>query len=284
MGDAAHVGSLEHVIFKEPFTVNPAVEMVDAPGNYAERRLANEPRIPAQMPVWKVQDTDSNSGGVVCRKYGFDDSPDAEALVAGLNFGKEYGAVGIGRHGSILQWGYSAAPTKMTDAGRKLFLNCIVYISRFDGKGPLIRRQAGHRDETLRLGALITRIRDRSFFENAFSAELMERFKGDPDSLVKYFVDGYELIYYDKTFTIDEELQALGVTSNRRLEILDALIAALSDKEKARTARRILERYTTERFKTPGEWQTWLAENRDRIYFSDVGGYKFRVMPEGFMD
>ena len=69
----------------------------------------------------------------------------------------------------------------------------------------------------------------------------MERFKGDPDSLVKYFVDGYELIYYDKTFTIDEELQALGVTSNRRLEILDAR-SPRPDKEKARTARRILER------------------------------------------
>jgi hypothetical protein len=284
MGDAAHAGSLEHAVFREPFKIEPAIETVDAPDNYADRRLANEPEIPAQMPVWKVQETGENSGGVVSRKFGFEDSPDAEVLVAGLNFGKEYGAVGIGRHGNVLQWGYSAPPAKMTAAGRRLFLNCVVYIRRFDGKGVLVRQESSHRDDTLRLGALITRIRDKSFFDSAFSAALMERFKGDPDGLVQYFLDGYELIYRGDTFVIDEELRALGLTSNRQVETLEALVGMLSDREKAPAARRLLERYTLERFETVDAWRAWLDESRGRIYFSDVGGYKFGVMPEGYLE
>lgn len=258
--------------------------MVDAPDNYADRRLANEPEIPAQIAVWKVQDTGKTSGGVVGRKYGFEDSPDAEVLVEGLNFGKEYGAVGIGRHGNVLQWGYSAAPSKMTEAGRRLFLNCVVHISRFEGKGILVRRESSHRDDALRLAALITKIRDRSFFDATFPPALMERFKGDPDGLVQYYLDGYEFIYKDKTFVVDEELQALGLPSNRRVETLEALVGMLSDKPKARAARVLLERYTIERFPTPEAWQAWLDASLGRIYFSDVGGYKFRVTPEGYMD
>ena len=70
---------------------------------------------------------------------------DAEAIVLGFNSGKEYGAVGIGRHGNFLHWGYWAPPSQMTEAGKKLFLNCIHYIHKFDGKVPLIRRSSSHR-------------------------------------------------------------------------------------------------------------------------------------------
>ena len=33
---------------------------------------------------------------------------------------------------------------------------------------------------------------------------------------------------------------------------------------------------------TPGEWQAWFEANRERIYFSDFGGFKFRVIPKGY--
>jgi len=112
----------------------------------------------------------------------------------------------------------------------------------------------------------------------------MERFNGDPDGLVQYFLDGYELIYRGDTFVIDEELQALGLTSNRQVETLEALVGMLSDTEKAPAARRLLERYTLERFETVDAWRAWLDESRGRIYFSDVGGYTFGVMPEGYLE
>ncbi len=42
----------------------------------------------------------------------------------------------ICRHGNFLQWGHAAAPSRMTPAGRNLFVNCIAYIHKFDGERP----------------------------------------------------------------------------------------------------------------------------------------------------
>jgi hypothetical protein len=55
----------------------------------------------------------------------------------------------------------------------------------------------------------------------------------------------------------------------------------LGDSQQAPAARKALGRYTRESFETPEEWQTWFTKNRDRIFFTDVGGYKFLVNPEG---
>ncbi len=284
MGDAAHVGSFEHEVFNKPFKVKVKVEEWDTPGNYKRRRLVNEPEIPDKIKVWKVQETGKSSGSVVARRYGFTDSPDAEIIAAGFNGGKEYGAVGIGRHGNFLQWGFSMAPSKMTEPGKRLFVNCIVYISRFDGKLPLVHRESSHRDNALRLAALITQIKNKSFFESTFAAELMTKYESDPDGLVKYYLDDYELIYKDRVFMIDSELKSLGIASNRKTETLETLIEYLSDKDKKATAGKLLGRYTEEKFQTPEQWKKWLDANRDRIYFSDVGGYKFRVVPQGYLD
>jgi len=34
-----------------------------------------------------------------------------------------------------------------------------------------------------------------------------------------------------------------------------------------------------ENFETGRQWRTWLNQNRRRLFFSDVGGYKFFVAP-----
>ena len=85
------------------------------------------------MKVWRVQKTATEPGGTT-RPYGavsrpFKGSADAEALVVGYNSGKMNGAVAVGRHGNFLQWGFSAPPSKMTDAGQNLFVNCLYYIA-----------------------------------------------------------------------------------------------------------------------------------------------------------
>ncbi len=284
MSDAAHVGSFGHEVFNKPFKVKVKVEEWDTPGSYKRRRLVNEPEVGDKVKVWRVQNSGKSYGSVVARRYGFTDSPDAEIIAAGFNSGKEYGAVGIGRHGNFLQWGFSAEPSKMTEPGKRLFVNCIVYISRFDGKLPLVHRESSHRDNALRLAALITQIKNKSFFESTFAAELMTKYESDPDGLVKYYLDDYELIYKDRVFMIDSELKSLGIASNRKTETLETLIEYLSDKDKEATAGKLLGRYTEEKFQTQEQWKKWLDANRGRIYFSDVGGYKFRVVPQGYLD
>jgi hypothetical protein len=285
MGDAAHGESLEHEVFQKPFKVEPEFEHQDTPSNYHRRHLGTD-KLPDKMKVWRVQNTGKTFGGVVARSCGFTDSPDTEILVLGFNRGKEYGAVGVGRHGNFLQWGYSAPPSKMTDAGKKFFLNCICYIPRFDGKAPLIRRSSSHRLNALRLAAIINRISGdkKEFFTRTFPPELWEKYGSDPDGLVQYYRENLEFVYRDKIFRIDSELKSLGIDSNRGLDTLERLIGLLEDDTHADTAQRLLARYTNQSFQNTDGWKRWFENNRDRIFFSDVGGYKFFVIPKGYLD
>jgi hypothetical protein len=288
MGDGAHVGPMTHVIFNQPYKVRPETEFIKPPSNYHRRHLPVEPNIPGKMEIWYIQRTDKGYGGVVSRAYGFEDSPDAEALVLGLNGGKEYGAVGIGRQGNFLQWGYSAPPSQMTDAGKKLFINCICYIAQFEGKSPLVQRQGSPRENALRLGAVADKIKSEDFFPNNFGAELSDDYKNDPNKIVQYYVDNFELIYrqfsdIESGFRVDKELKDLGIPSNRKISTLDRLIELLGDREKSEMARIVLKRYTDFAFETPDQWRQWLDRNRDRIFFSDFGGFKFLVVPEGYL-
>jgi hypothetical protein len=280
MGDAAQGEPIKHIVFEKPFKVEPKFELWNTPENY--RRYPGGDKLPEKFKVWRVQNTSKTYGGVVSRSYGYSDSPDAEVLTPGYNEGKECGAVGVGRHGNILQWGFSAPPSQMTDAGKNFFLNCVCYIHKFDGKAPLVRIVSPDRMDAIRIAALINKINDKSFFSGTFSPNLLKEYEGKPEGLVKYYNDDYELIYWDNVFRVDSDLKSLGIDSNRKISTLERLIALLGDGEKAGTAKSLLTRYTGQSFKTAPEWQAWLGKNRERIYFSDVGGYKFRVVPEGY--
>jgi hypothetical protein len=278
----AHGGSLEHEVFHKPFKVKPVYAERKTPGRY--RDYPGGADLPDKMKVWLVQKTGSRSGGVISRSWGFNDSPDAEALVTGYNSGKEYGAVGIGRQGNYLQWGFWAPPSKMTEPGKRLFINCIRYIRQFDGKAPLIRRQQSDRINPVRLAMALPRINDRGFFRNTFTPEQLDKHAKNADGLIRYYLDNYEFIYHDGTYRIDEELKMLGISSNRTFDTLERLIGLLDNPAHTKVARRLLDRYTTEDFGTPAEWKRWLTENRERFYFSDVGGYKFRIIPKGYLE
>jgi hypothetical protein len=282
MGDSAHGESLDHEVYSKPFKVEPRFKSMKTPENY--RKYPGGDKLPDKMKVWRVQNTGKRDGSVVARGYGFTDSPDAEIIALGVNTGKEYGAVGIGRHGNILQWGYWAPPSQMTHAGRKLFVNCIHYISRFAGKRPLIRKSTSHRMNAISLVALIAQRKDETFFLGTFGLDLKKKYEGDPKGLVKYYRDNLELIYRYNTFRVDSELKSLGITSNRKVDTLELLISLLKDEAHAETARSLLARYTNQPFQQPDQWQSWFEQNRDRIYFTDVGGYKFLVVPEGYLD
>ena len=136
MGDAAHAELLEHEVYQKPLKVKPVFDTWDTPRNY--RRYPGGNKLPNKMKVWRVQQTGMDFGGVVSRSKNFDNSTDNEILATGYNTNKEYGAPGVARHGNFLQWGYSASPAKMTEPGRKFFLNCINYIHKFNGEGVVL--------------------------------------------------------------------------------------------------------------------------------------------------
>jgi hypothetical protein len=282
MENAAHAESLDREVYRTPLVVRPDFEYRKTPGNYRNRYFGPG-KLPDKIKVWRVQNT--QKGNVVARSYGFLDSPDTEIIAVGFNHGKEYGAIGIGRQGSFLQWGYCDTPAQMTEAGRNLFLNCIHYICRFEGKLPLVRRQASDRRNALSLASIITRVTGdkREFFTGVFPEELWDKYHADPEGLTAHYKANLELVYRDRVYRIDDELKTLGIDSNRKVNTLERLIARLDDEAQAATARSLLARYTDGSFETAQQWRQWLDENKKRIYFTDVGGYKFQVVPEEYI-
>ncbi len=285
MGDAAHAELLNHEVYRTPFAVRPEFEFRKTPSDYRYYNLGPD-KLPEKMKVWLVQKTGKDVGGVVAWGDGFTDSPDAEVLALGFNDGKAYGSVGIGRQGNFLQWGYAAPPSQMTDPGRKLFLNCIHYIRKFDGKAPLIRRRGSPRTNVVILARIINRIINedqKKFFLRTFPEELYEKYHSDPNGLAAYYWANLELVYYARGFRVDEELKSLGLESNRKVGNLPRLIELLDEAQGAAVAKKLLSRYTDQSFDTPQQWRQWFDENKDRLYFTDVGGYKFIVVPEGYL-
>lgn len=280
MSDAAQGEPRPHEVFSSPFKVQPVYESWSTPKNY--RSYPGGKDLPDKLKVWRVQNTGKDYGSVASFSYGFEDSPDAEILTAGFNVGKENGAVGVGRHGNYLQWGFSASPPQMTEAGKRFFLNCICYIHKFDGKAPLIRVKSSDRLYAIFLASLLNRIKDPSFQTHTFPAKLRTKFKDNADGLAKFYQDSVDLIYRDDVFQVDDDLPLMGLQSNRKLETLQHLIELLEDPTHNATARKALGRYTTESFETAQEWRAWFEKNRSRLYFTDVGGYKFLVVPENY--
>jgi hypothetical protein len=240
------------------------------------------------MKVWRVQKIGKKGGGSVPVWDGFPDSPDEEILALGFNTGRAYGTAGIGRQGNFLQWGYSGSPSQMTEAGQKLLVNCIHYIHRFDGQPPLVRLPY---DGAPRISALayaygINRVKDpKSWFLSAFPEALYEKYHLDPNGLMGYYRSNMEWVYGDGkvSFRVDEELKDLDLDSNRKIAGLQRLIELLDDAQHAATARKLLSRYTECSFETPPQWQQWFDKNKNRLYFTDTGGYKFKVVPEGYL-
>lgn len=78
------------------------------------------------------------------------------------------------------------------------------------------------------------------------------------------------------SLAIDEELQRFGV-ANDDPQLLERAVQCLKDARQDDLARTLLERYTAESFETAAEWDEWLVANRDRLFFTEVGGYRWLV-------
>jgi hypothetical protein len=261
-------------VYRTPLAVRPEFEFRQTPKNY-RLGYVSQGKLPDRMKVWRVQN--SSDGSVVAWGSGFEDSPDSEILVLGLNRAKSYGDVGIGRQANVLQWGYGDPPSGMTEAGRRLFINCIHYIHRFEGRGPLVRRACEGRISTLRwVPVREGTTQQKLVFAGTYPQDVMRKYQGRADELNDYCVKNVELLYWDQGFRVDGDLRSLGIKSNRRVETLERLFALRKDPAHAEIAQRLLDRYTD------GRTTFDFRNGRDRIYFSDVGGYKFFVVPEGY--
>ena len=174
----------------------------------------------------------------------------------------------------------------MTHEARKCFVNAVCYIKKFDGRKPFVKKTGSGREWALVYSGCAggTGDADQDFVKNLFPEDVRRRFGKDAEKFVAYYRENLEYLIPSKSgFAVDEDVKGLGL-SNRKVELLDKCVLMLERGEQAETALRILKRYTTETFADAKQWRSWLSENRSRLFFTDVGGFKFRVAPESLIE
>ena len=288
LDNVAHVLAPEHPIFRGPVAAELGVFGLPTPPRY--RDWPGGATLGATIPSWTIQRTAwmgrpieaSTLTGLVLDPYGFADSPDCEAIAAGLNW-KAWDSLAIARQGNFLFWGFAAAPGDMTPAGRAAFLNGLAYIRRFDGQRPLVRRTHAHRATWIKYAGDRRFIDDAATYATMMPAHLRRRLGTDYDGYPAFYRDHFEYLRPTgeaHVLDADPDAEALG-TPNRRVESLDRWVAMLAAGDRPEVARRLLGRYTLESFDDARGWRDWLDRAGGRLYFSDTGGYKFRVAPDG---
>jgi hypothetical protein len=270
----------EHEIFRKPTKVHFRWEERPTPENY--RHWPGGERLGKTIRVWKVQTKKfpEIDPGLVSDPYGFNDSPDAEAIAGGLN-SKGPDSVALARHGNFFLWGFAAQPSDMTPEARTCFVNCVCYIKKFDGQKPLVHKTGNGREWALVYAGYVNLITDENFLKQLFPEDLRKRFGKDAGKYKKYYRDNLEYLHSSASYgriTVDEDVKSLGL-SNRKVELLDRCVTMLERGEKTDMALRILKRYTNEKFAGAKGWRRWLTKNRRRLFFTDVGGFKFLVGP-----
>lgn len=141
----AHSWRKEHAIFQKPYPVKLETEIKPVPEEASHYQLSLfEGPLPQKLEMWRVQTkgygtTPGFRVGLVSRPDGYEDCSDGEFISGGVSQ-KSLDAVAIGRHGNFLHWGFSASPKYMTEQGKIVFVNAVVYISRFKGQGIIVRK------------------------------------------------------------------------------------------------------------------------------------------------
>lgn len=118
-------------------------------------------------------------------------------------------------------------------------------------------------------------------YTKRYMGKFSEQFGTDVKSYLKYLDDNFEYLGYEKDkgyygLVVDEDVKALGV-SNRKIELLETCIALLNKDKDTELANRILKRYTNENFNSVKEWTSWFQLNKDKLFFTEAGGYKWLV-------
>ena len=192
MYDSAHQLKLDHEVFHHPLEVAPELTEVATPEEFPYQSIDNWG---STMKVWKAQTVNYPlvDVGMCHTLYGFEDSPDAEMFARGIGM-KGPDCVALSRQANFFHWGFSVPPSQMTESARRLFVNAICYIHKFDGVHPLIRKETMPREWALRNAQLPELLSDKyreiksRQFRNAIAVSpglLPERYNGEIDRFIQ---------------------------------------------------------------------------------------------------
>ena len=110
--------------------------------------------------------------------------------------------------------------------------------------------------------------------------KLYEIFGADEQAYRDYYDKNAPYFYGDVTAQkayepiIDKEARELGIANND-IRLLDKAIELMEQGKPE--GKILLDRYTLKRFSTPAEYRAWFNKNRDRMFFTESGGWKWLV-------
>ena len=103
-------------------------------------------------------------------------------------------------------------------------------------------------------------------------------FGTDEQAYLDYYDTNKDWFYGEGFYnlTVDEDAKAWGIPNND-IRLLDKAISEWEKGGEVERAKRVLERYTLCRFATPQEWRAWYNANKDKLFFTESGGWLFMV-------
>lgn len=276
----------EHELFQKPFPVAFKIENTPTPDNFKKWKPTVGDTVPT-FSVFADYDQKTDEPGLVTGDMGFEDVPDAERILGGINMkGPEYAA--IARHGSFVMWGFHSLPEKFTDAGRKLYLNTLAYAMAHRGalvESLRLRPSRNDLEEALTIFlGLYPEAERQGMLQRHYAGEPI------PDSLLTDQVAGRNWYAERAPFlhplddgsdwntayqlAVDAQCKELGF-ANDSLAFLDALAARLAKDKSDTLATALVARYVPD--VAPAEFVAWLTQHRDKLYFTEAGGWIWRV-------
>lgn len=151
-------------------------------------------------------------------------------------------------------------------------------------KAAIAKKEAGQElteaeKETLRYGDPGEfKARTYEDYVKRYAKEFFPMFGTDEKAYAQYFKDNYDYFYSEGFYNIflDEDVKAWGIP-NYKHQLLDKAITSLENGTDVDRANRILARYTMADFSTPAEWRKWYDTYKDKMYFTESGGWKFLI-------
>jgi len=282
----ATVLSPDHAILRGPFALALQFEDTPTPDNF--KRF--DPSLGPTVKTFSIFHSKFSEPGLVTSDHGFEDVPDAERILGGINMkGPQYPAVA--RHGSFVMWGYQGIASDLTDTGRRLFLNTLAYAHSKRGAVVETLREVAPRDALAETLFVWRSFNDkpeelRESLERTYLGEsIPDAILTDVDASRTWFderrpylrhADGTDFMAQYQ-LTLDRELQSLRI-GNADPKLLDWIAEHLQSEEHCDLAATLLARYVPDIAAT--DFPAWLREHREQLYFTETGGYVWRVRGE----
>ena len=276
----------EHEIFQKPFPVAFTLEDTPSPDNFKKWSPGFADTLKT-FPIFASYVEKQDEPGLVTGNMGFEDVPDAERILGGINMkGPEYAS--IARHGSFVMFGFHCLPEKFTDAGRKLYLNTLAYAVAHKNEIVETLRLRPSRTDLLEALTIFLGL----YPESERAGMLQRHFAGEPIPAAlltdqaasrKWYAERAPFLHplddgsnWNTAYqvAVDAQCKQVGL-ANDSLAFLDAIAARLAKDPKDALATDLLARYVPA--VEPSEFSAWLAKNREKLYFTEAGGWVWRV-------